>query len=176
MNLRTCLAALCGFTCVAAGAATLSIEMKLVDEKGDGVAVGSVRIVETAYGLVFEPSLKGLAPGLHGFHVHQNPSCAPALREGKPVAALGAGGHLDPKATDRHGTPWGDGHLGDLPALYVAADGTASTPVLAPRLTKLDDVRNRSLMVHVGGDNFADHPAPLGGGGARYACGVIGTN
>jgi len=44
--------------------------------------------------------------------------------------------------------------------------------VLAPRL-KLADLPGRSLMVHAGGDNHADHPAPLGGGGARVACGVI---
>jgi len=25
----------------------------------------------------------------------------------------------------------------------------------------------------VGGDNMSDQPKPLGGGGARYACGVI---
>jgi Cu-Zn family superoxide dismutase len=29
-------------------------------------------------------------------------------------------------------------------------------------------------MVHAGGDNHADHPAPLGGGGPRIVCGVIG--
>jgi len=28
-------------------------------------------------------------------------------------------------------------------------------------------------MIHAGGDNYADQPAPLGGGGARVACGVI---
>ena len=38
---------------------------------------------------------------------------------------------------------------------------------------ELADVQGRSLMVHAGGDNHADHPAPLGGGGARVACGVI---
>ena len=27
--------------------------------------------------------------------------------------------------------------------------------------------------VHAGGDNYSDQPAPLGGGGARIACGVI---
>jgi Cu-Zn family superoxide dismutase len=27
-------------------------------------------------------------------------------------------------------------------------------------------------MVHVGGDNHSDHPAPLGGGGARMLCGI----
>jgi superoxide dismutase, Cu-Zn family len=28
-------------------------------------------------------------------------------------------------------------------------------------------------MIHSGGDNYSDAPAPLGGGGARIACGVI---
>jgi Cu-Zn family superoxide dismutase len=28
-------------------------------------------------------------------------------------------------------------------------------------------------MIHAGGDNHADHPAPLGGGGMRIACGVV---
>ena len=37
-------------------------------------------------------------------------------------------------------------------------------PVLAPRLKKLDEVRGHSIMIHAGGDNHSDHPAPLGGG------------
>jgi Cu-Zn family superoxide dismutase len=28
-------------------------------------------------------------------------------------------------------------------------------------------------MIHAGGDNYSDEPAPLGGGGARVACGVV---
>ena len=84
----------------------------------------------------------------------------------------GPGGHLDPQKTGKHGYPWGDGHLGDLPPLYVGADGVATQPVLGPRL-KLGDLKGRSLMVHAGGDNHADHPAPLGGGGARIVCGVV---
>jgi Cu-Zn family superoxide dismutase len=59
-----------------------------------------------------------------------------------------------------------------LPALYVESSGTANNPVLAPRL-KLADVKGKALMVHAGGDNHADHPAPLGGGGARIVCGII---
>ncbi|MBK6597021.1 MAG: superoxide dismutase family protein [Proteobacteria bacterium] len=153
-------------------AADTTVEMHLVDAAGKSQAAGTVRLVETPYGLAFYPVLDGLTPGLHGFHVHENPSCAPADKDGKPVAALAAGGHLDPANTKRHAEPWGDGHLGDLPPLFVDAAGKATSPVLAPRL-KLADVLNRSLMVHAGGDNHADHPAPLGGGGARVACGVI---
>ena len=103
---------------------------------------------------------------------HENPSCEPKEKDGKMVAALAAGGHYDPSGSKRHDSAWGDGHLGDLPALYVDAQGNASQPVLAPRL-KASDLAGRSLMLHVGGDNHADHPAPLGGGGVRLACGVI---
>lgn len=31
-------------------------------------------------------------------------------------------------------------------------------------------------MVHEGGDNYSDDPKPLGGGGARVACGVVGVD
>ena len=148
-----------------------TVAMAIVGPEGRAPA-GEVRLVETGHGLVFYPALTGLPPGLHGFHVHEKPSCASGQRDGKSVPALAAGDHLDPHATRRHGEPWGDGHLGDLPALHVAADGSANNPVLAPRL-KLSDVANRSLMIHAGGDNHSDHPAPLGGGGARVACGVI---
>lgn len=155
-----------------AALADVVVPMHMVDEKGVGASVGQVTVSESRYGLVFTPALQGLSPGIHGFHVHQNPSCEPAEKDGKMVAAGAAGGHYDPAATNVHGAPWGDGHLGDLPALYVDASGSATQPVLAPRL-KLDDIRGRALMVHAGGDNHSDHPAALGGGGARVSCGVI---
>jgi Cu-Zn family superoxide dismutase len=154
--------------------AEATVTLTAVDASGTGTAVGTVRLVDTRYGLALYPNLRHLSPGLHGFHVHSNPSCAPAERNGKMEAAAAAGDHLDPEATKRHGEPWGDGHLGDLPPLYVAADGTATQAVLAPRL-KVADIGNRALMVHAGGDNHSDHPAPSGGGGARVACGVIGA-
>ena len=113
-----------------------------------------------------------MPPGLHGFHVHNNPSCDPAQKDGKLTPAAAAGDHYDPLRSGKHGLPWGNGHLGDLPPLYVATDGTATQPVLAPRL-KLADVTGRALMVHAGGDNHADHPQELGGGGGRIACGVV---
>ncbi len=55
--------------------------------------------------------------------------------------------------------------------LVVNKDGNATQAVVAPRLKKLSDVKDKALMVHVGGDNMSDQPKPLGGGGARYACG-----
>ena len=152
--------------------ADLTVTMDLVNETGASKSIGAVMVSETDYGLVFTPALNSLPPGLHGFHVHENASCAPLEKDGKMVPALAAGGHYDPAGSKRHGTPWGDGHLGDLPALVVGADGSATYPVLAPRL-KMADLKARSLMIHIGADNHADHPAPLGGGGVRMACGVF---
>jgi Cu-Zn family superoxide dismutase len=156
----------------AAARADKVVDMNLVGEGGVGKAIGHVTVSESRYGVVFTPALEGLPPGLHGFHVHENPSCESAEKDGKKVAAQAAGGHYDPTGSKHHGTPWGDGHLGDLPPLFVDADGNAVQPVLAPRL-KMDDLENRSLMIHAGGDNHSDHPAPLGGGAGRIACGVI---
>ncbi len=149
-----------------------TVTLHLVNKKGEGKEVGAVTLSETAYGVVFAPKLTGLSAGLHGFHVHENSSCEPQEKDGKLMPAGAAGGHLDPAKKGSHGTPWGDGHLGDLPALYVDADGKATHPVLAPRL-KLADVAGHALMVHEGGDNYSDDPKPLGGGGGRMACGVI---
>ena len=156
-----------------AQAAEGSVTLNLAEATGTGAAVGTVRLVDTPYGLALYPSLTGLPPGLHGMHFHENGNCGPAQKDGVAVPAGAAGGHFDPQGSKHHGEPWGDGHLGDLPPLYASADGTASQPVLAPRL-KLADVQHRALMVHAGGDNHSDHPAPLGGGGARVACGVVG--
>lgn len=169
--MKTSAALIFAFMSAASSAATV-IPMNRVDDKGIGTAVGDISVAESAHGLVFTPALHGLAPGLHGFHVHQNPSCAPAEKDGKMGAAIAAGGHLDPAGTARHGTPWGEGHLGDLPPLFVDASGAATQPVLAPRL-KAADLVGRALVVHAGGDNHADQPAPLGGGGARIACGLV---
>jgi superoxide dismutase, Cu-Zn family len=167
------IAAACLSAASLAFGAEITVPVSAAEKQGTGQSLGTVKIVETPFGLAFYPDLKGLPPGQHGFHIHEKPSCAPGENNGAIVPAFAAGGHLDPAATKKHGEPWGDGHLGDLPPLYVGADGNATSPVLGPRL-KLADVKNRSLMVHAGGDNHADHPAPLGGGGARVACGVIG--
>ena len=173
MNIRWMCAVLLGASCAVANAADTKVTMKMATEKGEGLEVGTVTISETSHGLVFTPMLKGLPAGLHGFHVQENASCGPNQKDGTPVPAGAAAGHLDPSKTGKHGLPWGDGHLGDLPALTVDDKGAASNPVLAPRLKKLPHIKGKALMVHAGGDNHADHPAPLGGGGGRIACGVI---
>ncbi|WP_082439375.1 MULTISPECIES: superoxide dismutase family protein [unclassified Massilia] len=158
----------------AAGAGgQLQAPMTLVSAGGTGKMIGVVSISESPNGLVFTPKLTDLPAGPHGYHVHENGSCGVNEKDGQKVAAGAAGGHFDPHGTKQHLGPAGNGHLGDLPPLVVGADGRASVPVTAPHLKTLAEVKGKALMIHAGGDNYADKPAPLGGGGARIACGVI---
>ena len=150
-------------------AASLTIDMYKTAPSGQqGASIGNIVAVDTEYGLLFIPHLHSLTPGIHGFHLHTNPSCAD---EGKA-----AGGHWDPGKTGMHLGPYdSEGELGDLPALSADAKGEVTLPVLAPRL-KVSMLQGHSLMIHEGGDNYSDLPLPLGGGGARFACGVVASN
>lgn len=151
---------------------SFDISVNHVSRYGVGDSIGTINARNTEHGVLFTPKLRGLTPGLHGFHVHEKADCAAGEKDGEKVAGLAAGGHFDPGNTGRHAGPYGEGHLGDLPALIVSPEGTATHPLLAPRL-KLHDLEGRSLMIHSGGDNYSDEPKALGGGGARVACGVV---
>lgn len=128
-----------------------------------GTALGKITFEDSEYGLLIKPQLSGLPEGMHGFHIHEYPDC--------DDAGMKAGGHLDPQKTNSHQGPYGKGHRGDLPLLAVGAKGEAITVLLAPRL-KTADIQGHAIMIHEGGDNYSDTP-PLGGGGARIACGKI---
>jgi superoxide dismutase, Cu-Zn family len=148
------------------------IDMHYTSKNGMGKKIGTVTAKETPYGTLFTPKLSGLSPGLHGFHVHEKASCGPGEKNGRTVPGLAAGGHYDPGGTGSHKGPYAEGHLGDLPALYVDQSGKADFQVLAPRV-KLSDLKGRALMIHAHGDNYSDNPKKLGGGGGRIACGVV---
>jgi len=150
----------------------ITVTINLIDAKGIGKSVGTVTIRETAGGLEFDTNLKGLPPGEHGFHLHENGSCAPADKDGTPTAGQAAGGHYDPEGTKAHKGPAGGGHKGDLPKLNVDAKGNANVKLKASGL-KLADATGKALVIHEAGDNYSDTPKPLGGGGARIACGVV---
>ena len=153
-----------------AGAAEITVRVHAVDQAGVvGAEVGQVRFADGPFGLSIEPDLAGLAPGLHGAHIHQNPACGVTEKDGEAVAGGAAGGHYDPDAAGRHEGPYGEGHLGDLPNLVVEAGGSASMPLLAPRLD-VAAIAGRALIVHAGPDRYAENRDK---GGARAYCGVI---
>lgn len=55
------------------GQKTLTVDMKST-APGQQEVIGVVRISQRASGVVIEPALKGLKPGLHGFHIHEEDS------------------------------------------------------------------------------------------------------
>jgi Cu-Zn family superoxide dismutase len=171
--LALCAAGAIGLAAPAAEAAIAFANLYLATPQGRGPAVGSAIFTDSGEGAKIRLSLHGLPPGQHGFHVHDHGSCDPTMKDGQPVMAGAAGGHYDPGLTGKHQGPAGMGHMGDLPILTVAADGSDGETLTAPRLSDVNALRGRSLMIHAGGDNYADAPAPLGGGGPRLACGVI---
>ena len=147
-------------------AAAQSVEMSPPESQGRRPEDRPDQYEQTDYGVLFTPDLHGLAPGVHG-SPHAKPSCAMIKVDGKDMVGgggrtLGSGQHRGPQG------PYDKtGHKGDLPAVYVTADGKATYPVLALRL-KVADLAGHALMIHVGGDNYSDHPAALGGGAAGW--------
>ena len=153
-------------------AASTTVTINTIDANGVGKKIGTIELSDTNEGLRITPQLTELPPGDHGFHIHVNPNCGPGSGpNGQPAAGMAAGGHYDPANTGKHLGPQGEGHKGDMPVLTVDASGKATKAVTAPHLT-VSDVKGRSIMIHAGGDNYSDQPAPLGGGRARIACGV----
>ena len=173
------LLALCFLCCallIGAGAAqaeSVKVPVNKISDEGVGDAIGFITFTDDGKGGVdILMDVVGISEGQHGFHVHENPSCAAVEKDGKKVAGLAAGGHFDPDKTGKHEGPGKHGHKGDLPALTADAKGEVKGKLHAPNLA-VKDLKGRSVIIHAGGDNYSDQPAPLGGGGARIACGVI---
>ena len=144
---------------------TITIPITLFDANGQGKNIGIIIAANARCGLLLTPNLTGLPPGIHGFHVHDKPSCNDK--------GMAAGGHFDPRDTGKHKGPYHyQGHMGDLPILVVDENGRATLSTLAPHLS-LATIKGHTLMIHAGQDNYSDQPEKLGGGGARIACGVI---
>lgn len=154
----------------------LEVEMFEAGVEGQGDSLGTVTLIAYDEGVLVESDLRKLAPGIHGFHLHENPDCSPVKEKGKTTPAGAAGGHYDPKNAGEHKGPFdAAGHMGDLPRLHVGPNGENAQTNIAPRL-KLSDFKGRALVIHGGGDNYSDSPQPLGGGGTRIACGVVAAD
>lgn len=114
-------------TSPAARAGSRVVAINAIDATGVQKSIGTIHADDGKEGLKLHVTVKGLSPGEHGFHVHENGNCGPAEKDGKPVVGLAAGGHYDPGKTGKHGGHKGKGHLGDLPALKV--DARTATPM-----------------------------------------------
>lgn len=111
--------------------------------------------------------ITGLAPGKHGFHIHEFGDCS------DPKAAS-AGGHFNP-GKHQHGAPDAtERHAGDLGNIEADATGKAHLE-LTDKVMKLsgdDSIVGHAVIVHEKADDLKTQPT--GDAGGRLACGVIG--
>jgi len=135
-----------------------------------GKTLGEATLRESPAGVLVKLDLQGVPPGTHAFHIHTVGKCdAPDF--------MTAGGHFNP-TTMKHGLmATGGPHAGDMPNLFVPADGKLSVEVLDANVTlsagprSVFDTDGSALMLHATADDYASDPA--GNAGARIACGVI---
>ena len=143
----------------------------LVPLDGSGVS-GTVAFREVEDAVRIRVRVVGLAPGEHGFHVHEGSSCAPDSA-GTPGGA--AGPHVNPLVAP-HGAPSADRldrHAGDLGNVTAGPDGVAAGLVVDSllALSGPTSVVGRAVVVHAGPDDLTSQPD--GAAGARVACGVV---
>lgn len=169
---------------VAAWAAALAAAPALAQEEAetieaqvmtaDGQSAGTVTFEQVDHGVVVTARLQNLPEGPHGFHIHETGACEPDFGA--------AGGHYDPLDAAHGFDAPGGYHVGDLPNVYVASDGTATADVFAPQLTlapdeddevpfTLRDADGSAIMVHAQIDDYQAEPPDSTG--ERIACGVI---
>ncbi|HYE44527.1 MAG TPA: superoxide dismutase family protein [Caulobacter sp.] len=155
-----------------AAAQDATVIVKLKGPKGEDI--GTATLAEAPKGVLININARGLAPGWHGLHFHEKGDCsAPDFKS--------AGGHVHGEATMVHGLLNPDANeAGDLPNLWVGADGVGMTQVFSPwtslkgangRLA-LQDKDGSAVVIHAKPDDHRTQP--IGGAGDRVACGVIG--
>jgi len=128
-------------------------------------ANGNVTFEETNGIVKITAEVRGLAPGKHGFHIHEIGDCS------APDAGSAAG-HLNPGST-QHGAPDSPiHHAGDLGNLEADEEGNASFQMTVDFISLLEgpkSILGKAVVVETDEDNFD----PSRSDGAGLACGVI---
>lgn len=128
---------------------------------------GTVTFTESHDGVMVEARITGLAPGSHGFHVHQFGDLSST--DGKS-----AGGHFNPEGHDHSSPHSSRRHAGDLGNLVADANGIAEYSRFDQELELegAHSIVGRAIIVHAGEDDLKSQPT--GNAGARVGYGVIG--
>ncbi|MBA3882269.1 MAG: superoxide dismutase family protein [Chthoniobacterales bacterium] len=129
---------------------------------------GTVTFTEDGDGVKVVADVTGLAPGKHGFHVHEFGDCS-------SPDATSAGGHYNPEKHQHADRTATDRHVGDLGNLEADSSGNAHLGWTDKMLTLSgdDSVLGLAVIVHEKEDDLKSQP--VGNAGGRLACGVIGV-
>ena len=137
-----------------------------------GESIGRAVLTQGPTGLLIRIEATGLTPGWHGVHIHTTGRC--------DAPFTSAGGHINHAAPVPHGllNPEGPDD-GDLPGIFAGADGRVNAEVFTSQARIaatgpgqwLWDDDGAALVIHANPDD--QHSQPIGGAGARVACGVM---
>lgn len=164
------LATLAGCQTVYEEAASEIASAQILDRNGS--SVGTARLFSLGGEVTVNASFSGLSGGDKAVHLHMTGDCSAA-------DFTSAGGHLNPGGT-QHGTRNPQGaHLGDLPNVTIAPDGSGTmSTVLRGTLAGISDdifdADGTAIVVHEGPDDYRSDPA--GAAGSRIACGVLSAS
>jgi superoxide dismutase, Cu-Zn family len=146
----------------------LTARATIVDEMGR--AVGEAGFQQTPNGVLLRVSVRDIKPGAHAFHIHELGRCETPTFDS-------AGGHFAPDGRDHGPLDLNGPHAGDLPNVYIPANGQLVFERFVDRVTlesgerSLHDEDGSSLVFHAAADDYQSQPS--GNAGARIACGVI---
>lgn len=132
-------------------------------------AHGTVTFTQEKDGVHVVGKFEGLAPGEHGFHVHEFGDITSP--DGKS-----AGGHFNPDKSPHAGPDSTKRHAGDLGNVKADGRGIASYDRVDPLISLHGEhgILGRSLVLHEKTDDFKTQDPP-GNAGGRVAYGVIGV-
>ena len=123
-------------------------------------------------GVLIRLTLDNVPPGWHAIHIHEIGNCD------DHASLKNSGGHHN--VFERaHGLLNPDGpDNADLPNVYAHSDGTVRAELLTPLVSlggpdrpAILDYDGSALVMHTNPDDHVTQP--IGGAGARIACGVI---
>ncbi|NEX63176.1 superoxide dismutase family protein [Noviherbaspirillum galbum] len=133
-------------------------------------AGGTVSFIQKGDQILVDARIDGLAPGQHGFHVHEKGDCS-------APDGMSAGGHFNPGSMNHGGPSHDNHHAGDLGNVEADGSGKANLQVTLPgkqvsmKEGDANSIIGKALIVHADPDDYKTQPT--GNSGKRVACGVV---
>jgi len=137
-----------------------------------GDVKGTVFFEQAGANVTVTGEISGLAPGQHGFHIHEYGD--------NTNGCTSAGPHFNPESKEHGGPDAAVRHVGDLGNVQAGADGVAKINITDKliSLAGAHSIIGRTVVVHADIDDFGvgghELSKTTGNAGARLGCGVIG--